>query len=102
MPPGWTKGCSRPIYGSVEAACATSLQTPGSFFTVDLTRGICQIFNANGAPAGQVSVCQACPTGFQLDAQANCVQNPSFVGPNPYANVGSDLQPALPAEAGCA
>src|SRR3954468_1888039 len=51
MPPGWAKGCSRPIYGSVEAACATSLQTPGSFFTVDLTRGICQIFNANGSPA---------------------------------------------------
>jgi len=46
MPPGWTKGCSRPIYGSVETACATSLQTPGSFFTVDLTRGICQIFTA--------------------------------------------------------
>src|SRR5215213_3167677 len=98
MPPGWTKGCSRPIYGSVEAACATSLQTPGQFFVVDLVRGICQIFNPNGSPAGQTSVCQACPTGFQLDPQANCVQSSSFVGPNPYANVGSDLQPALPAE----
>src|SRR4051812_7282473 len=95
MPPGWARGCSRPIYGSVEAACATGLQTPGSFFTVDLARGICQFFNANGAPAGQTSLCQACPTGFQLDAQANCAQNPAFVGPNPYANVGADVQPGL-------
>jgi len=97
MPPGWTKGCIRPIYGSADGACATTLEIPGSFFTVDPVLGSCNYFSSNGAPTSQQSICMACPTGFAIDAQRNCSPQPGFAAADPYANAGSQVQPALSA-----
>jgi RHS repeat-associated protein len=95
MPPGWTRGCINPIYGSAEAACATGLSSTVPTFTFDAQRGICTFIGTGGGPLGQQNLCQACPTGFALDAQANCARTNNFTGPDPYANAGIDVQPAL-------
>src|SRR5690349_16534392 len=95
MPPGWTKGCANPVYGSPEAACAVALEQPGSFYFADTVNGVCRYFNADGASIGQQFICASCPSGFQLDANSNCAPNANFTGPDPYANIGADVQSAL-------
>jgi YD repeat-containing protein len=102
MPPGWTKGCSNPVYGSPDAACAVALEQPGSFYIADTVNGVCRFFNADGASIGQQFICPSCPSGFHVDANSNCSPNASFAGLDPFANVGSGAQSALTVSAASA
>jgi RHS repeat-associated protein len=94
MPSGFTKGCSKPIYGSADAACAVSLEVPGASFTINLATGTCTY---TGNTISSQLICADCPTGFQLDAQSRCVPGFDFNGIDPWANVGSQVQPAVSA-----
>jgi RHS repeat-associated protein len=97
MPPGWTKGCLKPVYGSGEAACATGLDTPGATFVFDPIGGSCNYFGPFGAPFAQQSLCEDCPSGYFLDEQRSCSPLAEFNGPDPYADVGSQGRPDEPA-----
>src|SRR5689334_20258154 len=48
MPPGWTKGCLKPAYGSGEAACATGVDSPGVTFVFDPVGLSCNYFGPFG------------------------------------------------------